>query len=91
MEYQEDFKQRVSKALENNPNVNRLLDSNSEMVGRYLEDSSQGRISPEEIVEAIESKNLEPLYNKAKNLMEIKALYDEWQNTYDNPSNKMHM
>ena len=91
MEYQEDFKQRVSKALENNPNVNRLLDSNSEMVGRYLDDSRQERISPEEIVEAIESKNLEPLYNKAKNLMEIEALYDEWQNTYDNPSNKMHM
>lgn len=89
MEYNESFKQRVQQAL-NNPKVDSLLSQNSEFVGRYLDDARQIKIDPRNVVAAIESKNLEPLYNEAKKLVEIDELYGEWIDQYRN-QNQMHM
>ena len=60
------------------------------MIGRYLDDYRQRKISPDDIITAIESNNLQPLYEEAQKLKLADELYGEWIDQYRN-QNQMHM
>ena len=65
-----------------------LLDNGDEEVGDFLERGQQGilnnSIEPEEIIEACESLNFQEIYNKAKRLVTLQELVDEWRENADN-------
>lgn len=90
MQYQENFKQKVQLLLGNNEKINSMLNSGNEMIGRYLDDYRQRKISPDDIITAIESNNLQPLYEEAQKLKLADELYGEWIDQYRN-QNQMHM
>ena len=78
MQYPEEFKQKVLSTLGNSEELKKRLDEGQEIVGRILDDSSYNTISAKEIVDACESMNLQGLYNKAKQVVAIEELYEEW-------------
>lgn len=86
MQYTQEFKDRARKHI-NSKQFNNHLENGDECVGRYLFDSFQGEeISPEELVKAIDSNDvdkLNKLYNQAKKIVELKSLYHEWESFYD--------
>ena len=91
MQYSEEFKQKVLSTLGDSEDIKKMLDSGSEWLGRYLDDSSQGGLSPKEVVEACQSMNLQPLYQKAQRKLALQQLYGEWSDMYRNQnSNGMH-
>lgn len=87
MQYPEEFKQKVLSLFKNNEEMRKRLDEGQEIVGRYLDDSGYGGISPKEIVEAIEGKNLTGIYMKAKRKLAAEELYDEWCEMYQQQNN----
>lgn len=71
----------VNKAKAEYPNwteLHKALDSGNEFVGRYLDDSSQGGISPDEIVKLIDQNKVQELRKKADQLIRRKKLYSDW-------------
>ena len=91
MQYSEEFKKKVLSTLGNNDDIKKMLDSGSEWLGRYLDDASGGGLSPEEVIEACQSMNLRPLYQKAQRKLALQKLYIEWSEMYiDHSSNGRH-
>lgn len=82
MQYSEEFKQKVLATLGDSEEMRKRLDEGQEIVGRYLDDSRYGGVSAKEIVEAVESNNLQGIYQKAKKQIAIDELYGEWQEMY---------
>lgn len=82
MQYSEEFKAKVKSIYPDWQDLNNHLENGSEFVGRYLDDSSQGGLSPEEVMQAIDNQNVKALYEKAKTLAAKKALYGEWYDMY---------
>ena len=60
-----------------------LLDNGDEAVGLFLERGEHGilknLIEPDEIIKACESLNFREIYNKAKKLVILQKLVDEWR------------
>ncbi|MCI8545162.1 MAG: hypothetical protein HFH09_02910 [Bacilli bacterium] len=80
MAYSEDFKAKVKKTYPAWEEMHQLLDDGDlETVGKGLYDSSMKFFTPEEIVQAVESLNFLSIYQKAKDLIGKKALYQEWE------------
>jgi len=82
MLYPEDFKQKVISVLGDNETIIKGLDSGSEIIGRYLNDSSYLNISAKEIVDAFEKGDINDIYLKAKRKLIIEELYREWIDLY---------
>lgn len=82
MKYSNEFKEKVLHTFGDREDIKKMLDNGNEFLGRILDDSSYGNFSPEEIIEACESLNLQQLYNKAKRIKALKELYREWLKMY---------
>ena len=82
MKYSDEFKAKVLLTLGDSEDIKKMLDNGSEWLGRILDDSRQVSISPEEVIEACESLNLQQLYNRAKRQLALKELYREWSKMY---------
>lgn len=75
IKYSDKFREAVLKAYPDNKKIKELLDNNEYFLGRYLDDCSCGNapsISPETIINKIESGAIEELLEIAKkNLEEV--------------------
>ena len=89
MQYPEEFKQKILSTLGENEEMRKSLDEGEEIVGRYLYDSKSS-ISPQEIIEACESSNIQGIYQKAKRQLAIEELYSEWLELYRSQQQRMH-
>ena len=76
--YSEDFKTRVKEAFPGWDKMHEALESGSEWVGRYLDDSCGFSMKPEDIVKALEGGNQEEVLKAAKRADKIGKLYGEW-------------
>jgi hypothetical protein len=76
--YPDDFKKRVIAEFPNCVGLHKALESGSDIVGRYLDDSSTGGISAETIIKAFEDNEREKVLEMAKKIVRIKALCEEW-------------
>ena len=89
MHYPEEFKKEVLSTFEGMSYIEEALNSGSDLLGWYLGYSCENsNISAEEIVKAIESEDLESLYNKAKKIIAIKSLYRQWEEMFDDQMKK---
>lgn len=75
--YSPGFVDKVRKLYPNDSGLLEHLNRNSSMVGRYLDDSSNGGLSVETILNA---RSLDELQEKARILKAKKDLYNEWYN-----------
>lgn len=75
MKYSNDFVSEVKRVYPNNREMHRLAEEGNYFLGRYLDDSSQGGISVDEILLAT---SLESIQNKARELKRKKQLYARW-------------
>ena len=91
MQYSEEFKQKVLNILGDSEEMRKRLDEGQEIIGRYLDDSRYDNISAKEIVEAVESNNLQGIYQKAKKELAINELYHEWSEMYRNEYQSQRM
>jgi hypothetical protein len=73
--------QDIKAAYPEWPELHKACDSNSNIVGRYLDDASNGSISPEEILRLIDG-NHEELKRIANSLVRRKNVYVNWLNWY---------
>jgi len=58
--------------------MDQALESGSEWVGRYLDDSRGLSMSPDDIVKALEGGDQEKVLEAARRAKEINELYAEW-------------
>ena len=77
MQYPEEFKQKVLSVY-GGKDIEKMLETGDEFLGRYLDDASEVSISAKEIVKAFESGNLQSIYQKAKRQAALEELYGEW-------------
>ena len=84
MQYSDEFKQKVLSTLGDNEKISQMLDQDSEMVGRYLDDARYYGVSSKEFVEAYETQNFQGIYQKAKKQLALEELYREWIEMYQN-------
>ena len=77
-QYPANFVERVKAEYPNWPDLHKALDSGNQFAGRYLDDSSQGGISPSEVVKMIDSGRVLELRNKADQLIRRQKLYSDW-------------
>ncbi|MFA6270434.1 MAG: hypothetical protein WC657_04480 [Candidatus Paceibacterota bacterium] len=80
-QYPADFVRRAKEEYPNWPDLHKALNSGNEFVGRYLDDSSQGGISPYEIVKLIDQNKVQELRQKADQFIRRKKLYSDWYDT----------
>jgi hypothetical protein len=76
--YSADFVARVKEVFPNWDQMKKALESGSEFVGRYLDDSMDFSMKPEDIIKAFESGNQEKVLEAAKRAKKIEELYAEW-------------
>lgn len=76
--YPEDFKAKVKKVFPDWVELHKALDSGSELVGRYLDDSRRLEMRPKDIIEAFKSGNHDQVLKAAERADEIDKLYVEW-------------
>ena len=62
--------------------MHEALESGSEWVGHYLDDSRGFSMKPEDIVKALEDGNQEKVLETAKRAEKINKLYSEWLESY---------
>lgn len=77
MRYTEDFKARVRKAIPNFPTLNKHLEANSPLVGRFLDDSRE-YFTGKDVMRAVKTGGLGAIYREAEESAEIEDLYEEW-------------
>ncbi|MDP2585965.1 MAG: hypothetical protein Q8P29_03735 [Candidatus Levybacteria bacterium] len=80
--YSEDFKARVKEVFPEWDEMHKALDSGSEWVGRYLDDSRKFSMKPEDIVKALEGGKQEEVLEAAKRANNINNLYVEWDKSH---------
>ena len=73
--YTQDLINEVKELYPNFKRMHELAESGSVFLGRYLDDSAQGCISIDDILQATD---LEKLKEKAKELKRKKDLYAKW-------------
>ena len=76
--YSADFVSKVKTEFPNWTLIKKALDSNSEIVGRYLDDSRSFSMKPEDIIEAFENGRTGEVLEAAKRAERIDRLYIEW-------------
>src|SRR3989338_1969099 len=76
--YSADFVAKVKAEFPDWADIHKALDSGSEFVGRYLDDSRAFSMSPKDIVKALEGGKQEEVLEKAKRAERITELYEEW-------------
>lgn len=76
--YPAEFVKRAKAEYPNWAELHKALDGDNEFVGRYLDDSSQGGISPDEIVKLIDQNKVQELRQKADQLIRRRKLYGDW-------------
>lgn len=81
--YSADFVAKVKEVFPDWDRMNQALDSGSEWVGRYLDDSRGFSMKPDEIVQALESGGQEKVLEAAKKAKKIDELYKEWFESRD--------
>jgi hypothetical protein len=82
VDYPEDFVQRVMKEYDNDPKLAALIEEGSPGLGFFLDAFSQRNISPQEILDAIDSGDTAELRSKAASLVCRRDLYGEWHRLY---------
>lgn len=90
MQYSEEFKQKVLAILGDSEEMRERLNRGDEVIGRYLYDAASVNISAEEIVAAGDSMNFQIIVEKAKKIVALKALYEEWCDEYRKQNQGMH-
>ncbi len=75
MNYPQSFKDKCKSVYPDSQFLHGALDIGSEIVGRFLDDSSRVNITPQEIIESV---NLKKLQDKAKSVIARQELYSEW-------------
>lgn len=75
--YSDDFKARVLAAFDPDIRLQEMLDGNSEVVGRILDDSRQMPFDAEEILDCLD-RNVGLLRKKAQQVALRAKLYREW-------------
>lgn len=73
--YTQDLIKEVKELYPNDEKIHQLADSGHVMLGRYLDDSSSGSVSLNEILLAT---NLEEIQNKARLIKRKIAVYRKW-------------
>ncbi len=76
--YSANFIARVKEVFPNWELMDQALESGSEWVGRYLNDSQGFSMKAENIVKAFEGGNQEKVLEMAKRAEKIDKLYTEW-------------
>ncbi|MDO8592753.1 MAG: hypothetical protein Q7R92_03210 [bacterium] len=76
--YSADFVAKVKEAFPDWTDLHKHLDSGSEWVGRYLDDSRGFSMKPDDIVKALEGGDQEKVLEAAKRAKKIDELYGEW-------------
>ncbi len=83
MRYPEEFKSKVLSTLGYSEEMKKRLDEGQEIVGRFLDDSSQAaNIPASDIVEAFENGDMNSIYLRAKKQVMLEELYREWVDLY---------
>ena len=68
---------RILEIYENDVEVKRLINMGDiELITKINHDGYK-KISPEDVIAAVESGDLKTLYKKAKNMKELQTLYEE--------------
>jgi hypothetical protein len=83
--YPEEFVKRVKEEFPDWDELHKLLDANDEFAGRLLDDNSNGKIEPEDVVQAIsqnDAEGLQKLKDEAEKIILRKGLYAEWLRIY---------
>jgi hypothetical protein len=80
--YSPEFIKRVKAVFPDWTDLHQALDSGSEVVGRYLNDSQGTPMRNEELVKALEGGKQQEVLEKAKKLAAIDELYSEWMEAY---------
>lgn len=75
--YSKEFINKVKKVYPNSKDMHKMAESGNHFLGRYLDDSSQGGISPDDI---LLSTSLDKIQEKARNLKMRQELYSNWYN-----------
>lgn len=78
MDYPVDFARKVMEEYDNDSKMAALLEEGNPFLGRYLDDSSQGGISPQAILDALDAGDIGGLRARAGTLVRRKELYAEW-------------
>ena len=78
--YPADFVKRAKAEYPSWPELHKALDSGNQLAGKYLDDASQGEISPNEVVKMIYAGQVQQLRAKADRLARRRKLYRDWGN-----------
>lgn len=81
MEYPDDFAERVRKEYPGEE-TERMLKGGNPFLGRILDDSSQGGISPQAVIEFLDAGDVDGLRAVATTRVRRKELYAEWGRLY---------
>ncbi len=82
--YTDEFIERVKTQYPHDERLHRLMDDGAFFAGRYLDDFSNGRIDPKDVVAAVEASEngdeelLQKLKSDAEDLIRREELYKEW-------------
>ena len=78
MIYPKEFVDAVKKELPCHTSLHKALDEGSDIVGRILDESSQGSIEPNHVAYMIEQGRYTELRAEAEKLMRLRKLYRQW-------------
>lgn len=76
--YPQDFIKDVLDIFDNDADIRRCLERGDAVIGRLLDDSSCGGVSPEEVVTLLKEGRQDELLQQAERLVRIRALYARW-------------